>query len=350
MSFCNELHPCYHSQDILFLLSEVFLTQENTFPEDRQSSFARMETKDLTPVRTSLKDTGFTVSSDYQESAKPLMEGSSQVKVSSAAGRGNNEEVPRIFIKDGSPFRLIQDYASDDSAEDDRSASVEDVSPVRVSPTSPVGTSHFHEDEGMDVCSNMISKTVSEIKTTSNLASVMTEAVQCSDGSILSYEMTSQTVTNPDASTAVAKTDEPGPCKGENVKRSVNTFENVVLQGDDAHTDPLSSKVHNNEDATQASITLNVDEFGRLVREGVSDSDSDGMHYSRRFGKRGRSPSPQESRWSKRSRSPRKRRDRRSRSRRYMLYSLWGTSLLADYSCHASNGLSCRFAMLSRTL
>ncbi|XXG55536.1 hypothetical protein AAC387_Pa03g3187 [Persea americana] len=288
--------------------------------EDDRPSFARLGTKELSPVRSPLKDAGFTLSCDSEESDKPLMEGSSQAKVSSAVAGGKNEDIPRVFIKNGSPFRLIQDYASDDSAEDDTSASVEDVSPQRVSPSAPVCSSALHEDEGMDVCSNVVSKTVSEIEKISNMASFMTEAVQRSDGSIISYEMALKTVTSPDESTAVAKPDEPNACKDENVAlsdrtRSVKTLETVVLQGNSVDTDRPSGKVHKDEDATQASTTLKVDEFGRLVREGMSDSDSDGMDYSWRSGKRGRSPSPQESRWKRRSRSPRRRRDRRSRSR-----------------------------------
>lgn len=72
-------------------------------------------------------------------------------------------------------------------------------------------------------------------------------------------------------------------------------------------------------DARSNSSKLNVDEFGRLVREGVSDSDtSDSPSYARRHARRtrkrsrSRSQSPHDRR---RRRSPRRRKERRSRSR-----------------------------------
>ncbi|XP_073159502.1 uncharacterized protein [Henckelia pumila] len=64
----------------------------------------------------------------------------------------------------------------------------------------------------------------------------------------------------------------------------------------------------------------NIDEFGRLVREGVSDSDtSDSPRYTRRHGRRGRRQSRSQSRSrsprDRRRRSPFRRKERRRRSR-----------------------------------
>jgi len=91
--------------------------------------------------------------------------------------------------------------------------------------------------------------------------------------------------------------------------------ENVLDVNDNDSFDMLR------EDAKDKSPTRKVDEFGRLVREGVSDSDSDASRrYKRRHGKRGRSRSRIRSPYDRRRRkSPRKRKDRRDRSRRYSL-------------------------------
>eukprot|EP01018_Ginkgo_biloba_P035965 Gb_19122 [translate_table: standard] len=72
--------------------------------------------------------------------------------------------------------------------------------------------------------------------------------------------------------------------------------------------------------AKQEQGPMNVDEFGRLLREGASDSESDGVLYTerevkRRGHSRSRSRSPVGNRRRKRSHSPRWRRGRRSRSR-----------------------------------
>lgn len=76
-------------------------------------------------------------------------------------------------------------------------------------------------------------------------------------------------------------------------------------------------------DARSNSSKLNVDEFGRLVREGVSDSDtSDSPSYAPRHARRTRKRSRSRSRTphDRRSRrSPRRRKERRSRSHRFEL-------------------------------
>jgi hypothetical protein len=76
-----------------------------------------------------------------------------------------------------------------------------------------------------------------------------------------------------------------------------------------------SRTFHSERDAKEGSSMSKVDEFGRVVREGVSNSNSDDLQYERKHGRRGRSSSrslsPREDRW----RSGPRRKEMRSRSR-----------------------------------
>lgn len=83
-------------------------------------------------------------------------------------------------------------------------------------------------------------------------------------------------------------------------------------------TDKLQ-KENDAEKGRLGSSPIKIDEFGRLVREGGSDSDSDDLHYRRRHkSRRSRNSSESRSPVDRRRgrRSPRRRRERRSRSRR----------------------------------
>lgn len=294
--------------------------EEPTSTEKEQASSARHQAEYLSPVKSQLKGSDFTSSSGIRESFEPLMEDLSPVNVSPATSGGASEEVPHVFVKDGSPFRLIQDYASDDSAEDDKRANIENVSPVRVSPSITVDTSGLPEDGGVDTHVSTSPNKASETEGQPDATFEPTKAVQQSDFSLASNKLVSETVTLSDTVGAIPKRDRHIISKVENKKSCEKTkasdpFEDDALQGDHVDAEHASKKFHKEKGTQQTSPILNVDEFGRLIREGVSDSDSDGAYYSQRVGKRGRSRSPHESRRRRRSRSPWRRRDRRSRSR-----------------------------------
>ncbi|XP_077222754.1 uncharacterized protein LOC143856421 isoform X2 [Tasmannia lanceolata] len=283
---------------------QLHAPQSSTKPyvpeEHDHPMFARPNSGDLGRIRSSHEVTECALDSNMQESATHLVEASNPIKVSVAAVGSNNGEFPRVFIKDGSPFRLIQDYASDDSSDDDKGPCIEDVSPVSISPSVRVGGSGLRENKKIDSDMTFRSKNVSTAEMGSSMALEISEIVQYSDASPASPKVAMPVSMVPDLD-AVTKTDELGIQNDED--QTVNYQTGI-------------ESIHHNDafqgDAKMASAVLNVDEFGRLVREGASDSDSDGMPYSERGG-RGRSP--HESRQRRRSRSPRRRRDKRSRSR-----------------------------------
>lgn len=158
------------------------------------------------------------------------------------------EKLPDQLVEGASPFRLLQDYASDRSSDDE--AHVEEAIPSTVGPSVEV---HSRIDDA---------------------------ATKDNYGADL----------RPKSLSGLAK-----------------------------ESEPVDASVGKKEVTGSVSTKLKVDEFGRLIKEGASESDSDGSpRYTRRRGKRDRSRSRSRSPHNRRrKRSPWRRKDRRGRSRRY---------------------------------
>ncbi|PKU65085.1 hypothetical protein MA16_Dca004700 [Dendrobium catenatum] len=67
-----------------------------------------------------------------------------------------SQETSGMFLKYGSLFRLIQDYASDESDENVRSDNDEDFNPMSPSLAPTTGTSSLQQDKLSDLCSNFV--------------------------------------------------------------------------------------------------------------------------------------------------------------------------------------------------
>ncbi|KAG1366769.1 serine/arginine repetitive matrix protein 2-like [Cocos nucifera] len=288
------------------------------FSDDKDSSFI----EDVSPVRPLPSASECAIDGNLQESVRPLTQASSWVNVMPTAACGKTAETPRVFVKDGSPFRLIQGYASDDSGEDDdKKDYVDSINPVMTSPSAAVSSSGLQKDKGYEMPSNFSPKSVPETE----------KARLCTDSSHLLKEAATFGSSSPQKSAQPDVVFSNPVDAIENVTDlSIHKQHDQILHGNhklskdidvvgdkSIDVDHQVTQIHM-EDANQDSTAPNVDEFGRLVREGVSDSDSEGIDYNERHGKRvrgwSRSRSPQLSRWRQRSRSPR-RRDKRSRSR-----------------------------------
>ncbi|KAH0660723.1 hypothetical protein KY290_030496 [Solanum tuberosum] len=196
------------------------------------------------------------------------------------------ENVHSQFMEAASPFRLIQGYASDDSLDNDSENCLENLDRLTVPPPSEVVTIIPKTDTGKSPISSVKpSNSVAKDDPESFGALKFEDSIDHSNGNRLSL-------------------------KSDTAPEGLRS-ENVLDVNDNDSFDMLR------EDAKDKSPTRKVDEFGRLVREGVSDSDSDASRrYKRRHGKRGRSRSRIRSPYDRRRRkSPRKRKDRRDRSR-----------------------------------
>lgn len=188
-------------------------------------------------------------------------EGSSPSRGSTASKAINFRNSSNQPGKSGSPFRLLQDYASDDSAENDDEPFHEDHNTLAILPSIKVDPSSSEKAIGSHLGSDVGLKSPHRTKK-SKVASVG------ADVDVIS-------------------------------KRDKDLKENEE------------------KEAKFESAPLKVDEFGRLVREGSSDSDYDSRYTSRRR-KSGRSRSHSRSPIDRsRRRSSWRRREKRSRSRRY---------------------------------
>ncbi|CAK9147946.1 unnamed protein product [Ilex paraguariensis] len=230
----------------------------------------------------------------------------SQSKVSVPASGINSEDQ---FVKGFSPFRLIQDYASDESSENDDELRPQDVSLVAVSPSLRAGPTSFYTDVGHDFQKDLGSKSLPEVETGFGrvsefvLACSLNKPSESMDSSVKFTRDVKEIYT----SSPVTRKAEEFVGNSDRNQESTNDDGNLKKNALGLDAVPASGKPQK-EDAK-------VDEFGRLVREGASDTDSDDSYYTRRRGKRGRSWSRSRSPHDRRRRSPWRRNDKRSRSR-----------------------------------
>lgn len=216
-----------------------------------------------------------------------------------AAAQGvYSEKKSSQLIEGGSPFRLLHDYASDDisdiNKEPHSASALKDTSSVAVGASSP------HRNIGL----NILPKSVNFHEVSGREPE---EIVMAS----ITSGTTDENVLHKHKNQAYV-----GHAESPQDFQKKNALEDAGVEN---RLNGNLQKEYAEKGAKSASNSLKVDEFGRLVREGASESDSDDSRYTGRQGKRGRS----------RSRSPLgrrrkgrlwRRRERRSRSRRYGLH------------------------------
>lgn len=218
-----------------------------------------------------------------------------------------SEEHPEQLVKGAIPFRLLQDYASegcsDDEAHDEDS--VPSTAIIATEVRSKIDDKKNEDNFGADLGpkSPLASNKESNLPSGSQDFSLNSQDVTL-DADVTSAMGKSKFVVNVYNDQGLV---EDGVSHGPLLKENALT---------DANVEASSCK----KDAMSVSTKVKVDKFGRLIREGASDSDSDGSpRYTGRRGKRdrsrSRSRSPHDRR--RRRRSPRRRKERHGRSRRY---------------------------------
>ncbi|KAL6012024.1 hypothetical protein ACLOJK_002495 [Asimina triloba] len=220
-----------------------------------------------------------TVDSNKQASYKQHTKDSTAVKVSPPSIEGTSKGVPGVIINDGSPFKLIQDYASDDSAEEDKEASLEDVSPVRISPAVSESSLCLNEEKRNDLDSDSGVDNVSIAGIEYSNASEVTETMRNSEYEKLPSKLL-PTGAIPEYLDSFAKNVKVSPdCENQGLLSRTKSFDGLHHSDSqprkDSHFNSQIEKVNQDMDGKQILAILNVDEFGRLVREGGSDSDSE---------------------------------------------------------------------------
>ncbi|XP_022728743.1 uncharacterized protein LOC111284284 isoform X2 [Durio zibethinus] len=213
-----------------------------------------------------------------------------------------NSNASDQLAKGGSPFRLLQGYASDDNSAKDVETGIENTN---VS---------FGAKLGGDAGSSLENPSSSS-QIGKGFGPLSLSSMPCA---VVSSEVVEDTIT-----TSIINGNEHAGNKHVHQVYANHAASGEVLHKENvivgASVDSVKfSKEHRQE---EENVTLGsqhkVDKFGRLVRNGASDSDSDDLHYTgrRRRGRtrsRSRSHSPPDRR---KRRSPWRRREKRSLSR-----------------------------------
>ncbi|KAL3529662.1 hypothetical protein ACH5RR_008984 [Cinchona calisaya] len=219
------------------------------------------------------------------------------------------EKLPSQLVKEGaSPFRLLQDYASDGSSENE--ACLVHAVPSTAVQSVKLDAVPIDSDARFDLGTDLGTK--SDLESDKGLV----QLPQSLKSQVFSVKP--ETVVEADIPSTTRKSDnfvDNIYGNQESLKYSTSQREPrlKVLLGDDG----VDANDKMKENTKIMSSTSMVDRYGRLIREGASDSESGGSpRYNRRQGKRGRSRSRSRSPHdTRRRRSPRKRKERRGRSR-----------------------------------
>lgn len=209
-------------------------------------------------------------------------------------------------MEGANPFKLLQGYASDNTSEKDEENLLMNVG------SHSANDGSTNAEKGCDVGSELRHESLTE----SNRHILSKSMVESPRNVMQTDELSVLTHIVDGVSDRSHRGEEPV------IIRDVSPQTKDSRNYDDSTG--LESANLPKADARSNSSKLNVDEFGRLVREGVSDSDtSDSPRYARRHARRtrkrsrSRSRSPHDRR--RRRRSPLRRKERRSRSRRFEL-------------------------------
>ncbi|XP_061351967.1 uncharacterized protein LOC133296938 [Gastrolobium bilobum] len=286
---------------------------------------ARSVTNVRSPVNGSTEVAEFPLGTVLERSAASPDDDSTQNGTSDHNEATNPSRDSGHLIRSGSPIRLLQDYASDDTSDNEDEGCAADAIVLTLSAGVVTGVSAAHKDSGSYLETDIGSKSPSSAqkgfvllsKTSQNDSEVSPHLVNESKGprkrsvsrwssdGCIEHNLENQLSVNVASSLeAFQGKDGLGGTGIDNVSKSGNA---------EQENERKTSKFEPN--------VLKVDEFGRHPREGPTDSDSDDSRYrqTRRLNKRdrswSRSRSPLDRSRRRRRRSPQRRKDKRSRSR-----------------------------------
>lgn len=265
------------------------------------------------PKESASRNTFF---SDKSESADHRED----LKRPNAAAGVDYENVSTELDKGTSAFKLLQDYASDDNSDSDHEPCIKDIASAPVYPSGESVAACLESEKGSDFMINETTKNPSESERGFGPSS---EHGVSLDASIPSKSLDSSLVLQGPSkevdTTTIMKDKRPDHNRRANqhdIKSGTSDKDFDQKSNRGSHVRPASDvgKTRKEDGKYDSTSQLKVDEFGRLVRESESGSDSDDLHHRRRHGKRGRIRSRSRSPHDRR-RSPRRRRQKRSRSR-----------------------------------
>lgn len=280
------------------------------------------------PVNDSNEVAEFPLGTVSERSAAPLDDDFIRNGTSDHNEATNPDRDSGQLMRSGSPIGLLQEYASDETSDNEDEGCAADANVITVSAGADTGVSVAHKDSvnylETDIGSSTTQNGLGLLSRTSQNDSELsphlvqeskgTRSVSCTSDGCVEHNLENQVSVNFTSSTeAFQGKDGSGGTGVNNDVKSSN-----AEQEDERKTSKFEPTV------------LKVDEFGRHLREGATDSDSDDSrsHRTRRLNKRdrswSRSRSPVDTRRRRRRRSPRRRKDKRSQSRRYVLLCIVG--------------------------
>lgn len=219
------------------------------------------------------------------------------------------------IITSGSPFRLIQDYASDENSESDEASHNKDDHFVAISPSTPAYSKT--SDKDTDHLTILGSKGSFQVQWSHVPPH---ESSMPESGAQFLSESPKQVFDANEANVRKTGNEQSSNNQQNQIGTSTGS-KSLDAMNRNVDVPQDTDKLQKENDAEKVSLgpsPVKIDEFGRLVREGGSDSDSEDSHYTRRHKNRryrnsSESRSPVDRRRGRRS--PRRRRERRSRSR-----------------------------------
>ncbi|XP_048228487.1 serine/arginine repetitive matrix protein 2-like isoform X1 [Ricinus communis] len=272
------------------------------------------------PVIGSAQATQYRFVGDGENCSAPLTDDKSSPWAGGAVECISSDKYPGQVMNGSSPFRLLQDYVSNDSSENDEESCLKDSNPETVSPVVAVSNEGLYRETG-----DAGPKSPYKSERTSVLlpkSGIPYRAPEYPSDSQSGIKETAPISVSSGLATKCSDTKHENQLFIDHASNTKRLAKEDASGGEWANA-TFSSKYEKDNDNKSANFTSNaqkIDEFGRLVREGASDSDSDDSRHARRHSKRGRSRSRSRSRSptgrrKRRRRSPRRRRENRSRSR-----------------------------------
>lgn len=222
-------------------------------------------------------------------------------EASTTAEENSSKKDSGLCSKVGSPFRLIQEYASDGSENEAESYKIDD-NPVKINLPIKMGSKNLHKET--------ISGPLPESRVSCKGLGFPPDTEGMVKGTLLASSATTALVRKMDENQVF---DKIGASPEAFQQKDSTTITHVASTS----TEKLQ-KDNEEKDVNSVATQPKLDRFGRLLREDASDSDSDNSRYG--GGRRGRgrnwSRSHSRSQSRSRSRSPLKRRRRRWSPRR----------------------------------
>ncbi|RDX82474.1 Zinc finger CCCH domain-containing protein 55, partial [Mucuna pruriens] len=288
---------------------------------------ARSVTKVCSLVNDSTEVAELPLGAALERSAAPVDDDFTHTGTSDYNETTNSDRDYGLLIRSGSPIRLLQDYASDDTSDNEDEGNAADANVFTVSGGADTSVSAAHKDSGSYMETDIGSKSPSSTQKGFGPLSRTSQ-----DDSEISPHSLQESKETRNRKKSVSRWTSDG-CIEHNLENqvSVNFAASIEafkgkggLEGNDIDSGSKSDNAEKEDEGKTSKFELNVlkvDEFGRHLREGVTDSDSDDSRYhrTRRPNKRdrswSRSRSPPDRRSRRNRRSPRRRKDKRNRSR-----------------------------------